>query len=836
MAGAPVQERASAGERLADEGVPLAPRLGGRILAWVTASKLRLGGMATVLILGLSAVLFLAGQEPPPTPAERLLQALELLDDRENRVSRDQARKIAKEILEEPERGEEFLGGPEFVLGIVQFRDAEEAGEATRESKHLAAIKLLREAESLGMVPEREDEWLHAMAISLHRVGSVSIARPLLEQAVRECEEDRDEVMGLLVDTYLDLKTPKELNQALAITEELGKLPLAPEKRDRALMQRAQVLMALNRPADAEATLKQVSLESWNLGTRVFSAQTLMARQQYAEAMKHLERVAGESGLDRTFTRQASYLMGVCAEKQGDIETAISQFERTVTRFERTHESLASQLRAADLLRRVHRNEEALAGYRSALRTVRNVADFRNRWMTIDDFRSTVLDAWDGWIGTKNFAEAIELARSMTPLLSDRQAKEHEARARQAWAETIDAESRAARWSDRQALREALFRRWRESAAAYAELAELQKTVDEYPDTLWISAEHFARGHDYGNAASQLNAFLETRPKRLVPLALVRRGRALRDLDRHEEALALFGQVIRQHPTDPAVFEARYLAGACSLELGRSDNAEAIWRGLLTSSELTPDAQQWRQSLFDLGRLLYHSACRMAGKAQASAASDSTLDPASKAPEEAYRRWDEAAQRFDEFVRRYPTDPNVDEARFLLAESLQYGAGQHREKLRTAETENSRQELRRQLQSQLEQAIDHLQTLRTGLLEKSESGDIDPLRRRMLRNTYFEIAGAWYALEQYDKAVIAYSGAANRYPQDPHVLLAYLQMAQCYERLGKAVEARSMLQQARVIFSGMPQSTFDSRDSGLSRDEWNQWLAWAARLRDQTPP
>ena len=139
-------------------------------------------------------------------------------------------------------------------------------------------------------------------------------------------------------------------------------------------------------------------------------------------------------------------------------------------------------------------------------------------------------------------------------------------------------------------------------------------------------------------------------------------------------------------------------------------------------------------------------------------------------------------------------------------------------------------ELRRAMQALLTQAKQEFLELRMQLMKSDETDSLDKLGQRVLRDCYFEIAHTYYALSSYDKAIIAYSGAANRYPQDPQVLLAYVQMTNCYDRLGKPDEARSMLAQAKVILKQMTDEIFQPNATNMTRQEWDRWLDWARQL------
>lgn len=822
-----------AGKKDAAAGqTPAGPRLLGRILGLLFGSKVRLAAVASVLILAGSLVAWRMTRVEPATIAELLTESLAELDERDDVPAREKAKNIAQELSHRDERDVEFPGAAEFILGMVAFRDAQEADESVRERIYLKAIQSLKGADNFGLREDRRGEWARALGTALYHTGSATSARPILEEAADTAPYGRPEVMSLLIDIYLDIRQPQELEEALRLGKELTQSELTEVAKDRAWLQMAQVHMARNEPGEAEEALKHVSQRAWTLGTRVFNAQTRIARKEYRQALQDLERVAADAGRDRTFPRQASYLMGVCAENDGDTDAAIAFFERTATRYERSHEALASLARAARLLQSVGRDEEAVVAYRGALRAVRNPDDFRNRWLTLDDFRRIVVDGWTAWTEARKYDEAIQIARLMPPLIAAPQSRELEARSRQQWAEWIDQQMSKESVTGREAFREESRKRWQDAGVAWSEVAALQRVATNYPDILWASAEAFRRGQALTRSLEQLDAFLATDPKRLEPMALVRRGELLLDLDRVKEAREHFRRVSRDYPNDPAVFVARLRLGDCAVELGKLDEAEKAWRGVLESPELTPDAEQWRLALFSLGRVLCHLGDQIAASAPRTDDTAGEDASASKSPlADAWPKWDESAIKLDEYVRRFPTSSESVEARYLLARALQRSAGQYLRQLAQAETENARQELQREMDGRLEQANQHLQQLRTDLLESSEAAPLSDFHARILASASFEVGHTFYALKKYEQAIVAYNGAINRFPVDPAVFLACLQLAECYERTGRPFDARSMVQQARIILSSSGDGAFAADKTSLKRDEWSQWIDWAGQVR-----
>jgi len=791
------------------------------------------------------------------TSAEELQRALVLLDDRDNIAARQEARTIALELAQIDYRQPDFPGGREYILGIAAFRDAQGLDESAQDKQLIRVVRFLRKAQVEVVDEAHRPEWAYALGTSLHRLGSAPQARPLLEEAKEKYERGRIDASMRLIDIYLDSKTTVDLKQALKLSTTLVEQgELEPEQHNHAYLQRAQIFLVLGRNLDAEEALKKVSRgTSGNSGTIVFRAQTKMADKKYLEAIELLKPVAEEMSLERTFPRKASYLLGVCAERVAEQElskstesddphykralqyreTARNYYRQTARNYETSHEGVAANLRLGDLLRNEGFDEDAIRAYERALRLVRSPEDFRNRWMTLKKFRNAVETAWNEWVDNHAYSFAIELAKLMTPLKPKVEAYDLAARANQRWAEhleeTLSQKSSTEQTHRRHELRE----RWRRSGEAYARLAEAMTTSSKQPKVLWISAEHYRKGHDFESALIQLTAFINRRPTTNLPLAFVRRAEVLIDLGRSrhdlDEALDNLQRVIENYPTDPAAFQAQYVLGKCYVERNELDLAEKAWLKIITSNSLTPDAAEWRMALFSLGRLLYHTAemLKYDKPDQPLAQAEGGLQDF---PEDAFRRWERAIRRLDEFLKRYPDAPERNEARYLLAKAYQHSADLPRKKLAKAETENAKKELRESMHALLREAVRVFLVVYNDLDALEEAEHLDELGRHMLRSCSFEIAHTYFALDNFEKAITAYSAAANRFPTNPQIILAFIQMANCYVRLGKDIEARSMIAQANVVLDHLADDVFDDEQGSMTRIDWKRWIDWARRLHE----
>jgi tetratricopeptide (TPR) repeat protein len=166
----------------------------------------------------------------------------------------------------------------------------------------------------------------------------------------------------------------------------------------------------------------------------------------------------------------------------------------------------------------------------------------------------------------------------------------------------------------------------------------------------------------------------------------------------------------------------------------------------------------------------------------------------------------------------------------LLATALHSKAAQPRQKLKQAETENARNELKNAMRELLDQALAEYVTLQEQLMKSEEVDKLDELGQRVLRDCHFQRAHTLYALEEYETAIQAYNSAANRYPEDPEVLLAYVQMTNCNNALGRTADARSTAVQAALILKQMPEGSFTPSLTNMTKQEWELWLSRANQM------
>jgi tetratricopeptide (TPR) repeat protein len=192
--------------------------------------------------------------------------------------------------------------------------------------------------------------------------------------------------------------------------------------------------------------------------------------------------------------------------------------------------------------------------------------------------------------------------------------------------------------------------------------------------------------------------------------------------------------------------------------------------------------------------------------------------------------YEQSVRRLEEAVARYPEVQQVVESRYVIAESLRALARFAREKLERAKIETTRLDHSRELHRLLQAAIVEYEQVQDILTRRRERSQLSPLEYAILRNCYFARGAAFYELGRFQDAATAYAATTNRYHDEPEVLDAFLQLAQCYLQLGKPDEAWGVIEQAKAVLQRMPPETDFKRTTIHSRQEWERRLSWAAEL------
>ena len=786
------------------------------------------GALASV---GIAAGAYLLTADPTPEPEVLFAQSLDMV----GRGDWVRAHNVGLYLRENGYADLDFPGGVPFVLGESSFQlgDQFSLDRHTREGHYNEAARELLTAEEDGLPIAYREQWTRSLGLSLYRLGRLAEAEPRLAEAAMTGDPvsilalgrcrlvPAADAIAAIDDTAAAaeaLLARDDLEKGFAVEAALLRIDAWFEAgRHDAIRTALETTDWLPLPPDSpELTLRRARLE--------------LAVGDPRAADELAARVLAERSFSPDRLREAAYWWARAAEMDGRDTDAILRYRSVLDDYDPGEESIVAAVRLADLLRQAPRVlfEDALRAYARAVQIQSRPELYRNRYMPLLELRDRVRTAWQQWLDAGQYEWAIALAEQMAPLFERHDAAELAAEATHRQAIEMQARYAAADAELRGSLRPDLMRLWRESGHAYGRLAEALIALPGYEDALWTSFDHLRLGHDFDGAMRQLELFLGTETQSRRPQALVEYGRLLMDLHRPgdarlDRAAATFQTVLSESPTSDSAFDARLFLGHCLLEQDRPSEAVATWQLILDSPLLTPASRVWQEALVSLGDVLFHTGELTALKAR-QAGQSGDAETARTGVREANVLWNDAVSQLTGYLARTEYTRQAAAARFWLAKSLQRTTELPSSQLGSAETNNARIELQRQIDASLERAIAELRSLVRELDPRAERNRLDEVERRLLRDSVFEIAHTTYQLKRYETAADLYGDAINRFPTDPQVLLAYVQVAACYDRLDRRTEAVSYLERAQLIHGQFRDGLFDPELSSLSGPEWDVWL------------
>ena len=200
-----------------------------------------------------STAVILRNRKPPPKPVT-LAMAFSALD----RGDKAAAQQMAERLAASKDITTEEWGGPDFILGALAAKAAEESsGKQRSESFRLASLYLARSRER-GFPEHRQSAGLYLLGKSLCLCDRLQAALPVLEQALQHDGDHAAELRLLLIETRLGVQPP-DLDKALAESQKLLADPqLTDAQRRQALVQQAQILIRMNRVKECAAMLDKI--------------------------------------------------------------------------------------------------------------------------------------------------------------------------------------------------------------------------------------------------------------------------------------------------------------------------------------------------------------------------------------------------------------------------------------------------------------------------------------------------------------------------------------------------------------------------------------------------
>jgi tetratricopeptide (TPR) repeat protein len=738
----------------------------------------------------------------------------------------EDARAMVSRMLADGYLPRSDYGAPLFVLGAVKFRDAQSNGiPEQRRIEYLVASRYLTEARANGFPAGREGLGMHLLGHSLLESQQYSEGLAVLDELLESGDTHGNDVLfathRLLAEACLWMPVP-QLEKALGHCEALlQSAELTDDERTHAFARRAECLARLGRFDEAREALAQSptgsegsrlpqlaraqivldELDAMLSKTVATEREQVIASwvERLSEVDGWLSQIAAERLENPALARRAQFLLGRSSELRGDSAGALQQYAQIRQQFDKSWEVFAAGLAEAELMRRDADFPLAMSAYRRTLESLAELGPYRSEVLPLPVARERLTAAMADLIDRQRFADAIALLNHADPLFEQIERLQIRGNSLQRWGEALLNQSDAAP-EEALAARTDGLRHLREAGMAFEQLAKARFATAQYTDDLWTSAECYFRGHSFSRAIEVLNEYVRHEPDRRNAQALLRLGQSHLALGRIGESIDAFQECIEFHPQDSATYQARLDSAKAHWYLGDVDAAEKLLQENIAGSELKPVSREWKDSLFELGMLLYE-----------------------------YGRYEGAAATLEHAIERYPDDAQVLLAKYVLGQSYRGQAEGLRERGEAARTTSERNRNERQAADFLATALIHFTDVQRSITLRADAAQNDPLLAAMQRNCYMLAGAVQFDLGQYNEAINAFSNVSSLYPNDPFVLETFVQIAHCWRRLGQADKARGAVEQAQIALERLAPDSEFADSTPLSRDEWRRLLADMSR-------
>jgi tetratricopeptide (TPR) repeat protein len=323
-----------------------------------------------------------------------------------------------------------------------------------------------------------------------------------------------------------------------------------------------------------------------------------------------------------------------------------------------------------------------------------------------------------------------------------------------------------------------------------------------YGESLWRGIDQYDRAGDLRRKISALKVFISERPNdSLAPDALLKLGEAYQAMGAYDDAIAAFQKNLFSHATALAASKSAVPLAQCYIAKGPEfyGKAEKTLADVLGNPLITPEAAEFRQSLFDLAQLYYRT-----------------------------NRFEDAVSKLEELTQRYPQDDKMGQMLFLMADSYRKSAYALNDQTATTRPSDvvasvdptEAIQARRQRLAKARQLYDRV----INAYRLAEPHDEVGLLYQKL--SHFYRADCAYDLSNYAEAIQLYDTAAFRYQDDPSALSAFVQIVNSNYALGKLDEARTANERAKVLLKKMPANAFADGSFSMPKAYWQDWLKW----------
>ncbi len=348
-----------------------------------------------------------------------------------------------------------------------------------------------------------------------------------------------------------------------------------------------------------------------------------------------------------------------------------------------------------------------------------------------------------------------------------------------------------------------------DAGAAYREHARLVLVTDDaaHADSLWAAAECLDAAGDRDGAQSCFALYArrgDEDPRK--PEAVFRLAEGFEARRDFATAASRYRELV-DLATGPVSLRAVVPLARCYFADDKPDNdaqGEELLERLLSSGTVGPESEVYRDAVIELGERAH----RVGGG-----------------------HYPMAIEKLAEAVARYPEHERIGVLTFKLADARRLSVAKIDAELRDALPQGRREELEQLRRERLDEAGAGFARA-AEIITAKDPRMTTPMDALAVRNSTFYRGDVAFEQRDYEKAIVLYDNARQKYSGDPAALVAMVQIVNAYVAQKRWAEAQTANERARQQLASLPDGTWDDPNLPMERKHWERWLD-SGRLLDR---
>ncbi|MCC6508350.1 MAG: tetratricopeptide repeat protein [Pirellulaceae bacterium] len=662
-----------------------------------------------------------------------------------------------------------------------------------------------------------------------------------LAEVVDTWPERRSDALDMMVEASLRSQPPKR-EEAEEYLKQWSDIPgLSASERNRITLARAHLAFLDGDWPLVEETLATISPESveyysarlgsgrWKLEAARRAKQSDAQRQERLEqALAEFREVLVAPGTPGPVRRQAAFLTGETFRYLDRMKEAISTLSGVRQRNPHSAEAIAAGMSEAEIQLTDQSLGDALETARHVVNDIGDIRLYNEYWLPLADLRKRLLQLGRDMRDQGEFEASNRLASYLPPVFPFADTVRLEAENFETWGKKLEGEPIPPTPKERDKQRGQVEAKFLLAGDKFRELAGLELRSTEYPDILWHAIECYQKASRLDQANELLKKYLEYEDRAKRPRGLLALGQNYLNAGRWDDVIPPLQRCLLEYPDHPNTYNVRLVMARALTEKQKLEEATEMLLKNLYDGNLRPDSQLWRDSLFELGNVVYRRGDLLFLEGELASTDDWNARLAKL--ESSHKELIAATDRLSEAVARFDRDRRALEARYAIGRAYRSAAKFPKQMLDSGQVtiDSVRRKLLVERRQLLEQSLAGYRDLREALGEAQDWMNMPESGQALLRNCFFGEADVLFELGQYEEAISAYRNVGNRFMNEPEALEALVQIAECFKQLGQDDQAKRTLTQAEQLLSRIPPEA-DARFKVVTRADrakWQQLLAW----------